>query len=211
MHLTRPVDLTGVESATLLYDVYHDIEQGYDFAYLFVSEDGGETWTALTAENMQGLAAEDDPSESALSERFYTGRSDGWRSERVDLTPYAGKEVLVRLAYLTDLILTFGGLAIDNIAIPEIDFSDDVEQPLDGWQAEGFERVTATIPQRWHLQLITFTDGLPVVEQLTLEDGHKLSRQLSLADSGGEAILIVAASAPMTLEPARYELGIGDR
>jgi hypothetical protein len=37
------------------------------------------------------------------------------------------------------------------------------------------------------------------------------SKSLSLAESNGEAILIVAASAPMTLEQAQYKLMIADR
>ena len=62
---------------------------------------------------------------------------------------------MIRFAYVTDPILTKGGIGIDNIAIPEIGLYDDVESSLEGWTAEGFERVTATIPQQWHLILIT--------------------------------------------------------
>lgn len=211
MTLTRDVDLTGISSATLEYNIYHDIETGYDFAYLFVSEDGGQTWQPLTAANMQGLGPEDDPSDSALADRFYTGRSDGWRRETVDLTPYTGRLIQLRFVYLTDLILTFGGIALDNIAIPEVGFFDDAETLAPGWTAEGFERVTATIPQQWHLQLVTFPDGDPVVQPLALSAEQTLSLSIALDDSGRQAILIVAASAPMTLEQAHYHLEIIDR
>lgn len=208
MKLTREVDLSEVESATLNYSVYHDIEAGYDFAYLFVSEDEGQTWQPLVAENMQESA--DDPSNSALTERFYTGRSDYWREESVDLTPYSGKNILIRFAYVTDLILTHGGLAIDNIAIPEIGFYDDAESVVDGWVAEGFERATATIPQEWYLQLITFPDGVPTIEHIELMVDNTATGSISLAESDGEAILIVSATAPMTLERAQYMLEISE-
>ncbi|MCI0393609.1 MAG: immune inhibitor A [Chloroflexi bacterium] len=208
MRLTRSVDLTGVEEATFYYDVYHDIEAGYDFAYLFVSQDGGQTWQSLTAEHMQGLQPADDPSDSALAERFYTGRSQQWQSEIVDLTPFAGQVIQLRFVYVTDPILTFGGLAVDNLAIPEIGFYDDAEQPVEGWLAEGFARVATAVPQQWHLTLITFPNGEPVIAQESVPGGQSFTRPLSLADSEGEAILIVAASAPMTLELGHYRLEI---
>lgn len=208
MQLTREIDLREVSSATLQYDIYHDIEVGYDFGYLFVSADNGQTWQPLIAPNMQGLQPEDDPSDSALAERFYTGRSAGWQTETIDLTPYAGQRVLLRFAYVTDPILTFGGLALDNITVPEIGFFDDAESLDAGWVAEGFDRVTGEIPQQWHLQLITFTNGVPSVETLALNERYSTQSSVSLRDSGGQAILIVAATAPMTLEQAHYRLTV---
>lgn len=206
--LTRAFDLTDVSAATLQYSVYHDIEYGYDYAYLFVSTNDGLSWEPLTAGNMQGLSETDNPSGLALADRFYTGRSEGWQQETVDLSPYAGQNIQIRFAYLTDPILTFGGLAVDNIAIPEIGFYDDAETLADGWVAEGFDRVTAAIPQEWHLQLITQANGTYTVESLPLVEGQTINHTVSLDNSNGEAILIVAASAPMTLELAHYQLSV---
>jgi hypothetical protein len=206
VNLTRDVDLTGVATATLNYNVYHDIEPGYDFAYLFISDDDGQSWHSLAAANMQG--ENEDPSNSALTEHFYTGRSELWREESVDLTPYAGQNIALRFVYITDLIKTYGGIAFDNIAIPEIGFYDDAETLAEGWSAEGFERVTATIPQQWHLQLITFVDNQPVIETLELAADQTTSIPVSLAGDDGQAILIIAAHAPMTLEQANYRLDI---
>ena len=88
--LTRALDLREVESATLLYDVYVDLETGYDFAYVAVSEDDGRSWTPLVGAAMQGLDAVDNPAGSALAERFYTGRAQQWQRETIDLSPFAG-------------------------------------------------------------------------------------------------------------------------
>jgi immune inhibitor A len=210
MRLTRPIDLRQVQQATLEYSVYHDIELGYDFGYLFVSTDGGHSWQSLAGDQMQGRSAEDNPSGKAMSDRFYTGRSERWLQERIDLTRFAGQEILLRFAYITDPILTFGGLALDNIAIPEIGFYDDAETLTGGWLAEGFDRVTAYVPQQWHLQLITFSGGIPQVTRLALAADQTVVYELSLAESGREAILVVAASAPMTLERAHYRLEFDD-
>ncbi|MDT8305151.1 MAG: immune inhibitor A [Anaerolineae bacterium] len=204
--LTRNVDLSEVASATLTYEVYHDIETGYDFAYVAVSADGGQTWQGLTGEQMQGLAPEDDPAGRAFAPRFYTGKSEGWVHEQMDLTPYAGQEILLRFSYVTDPILTFGGLALDNIAIPEIGLVDDAEGDNAGWRPEGFSQVTATLPQPWHLQLITFPAGVPQVMSLPVSAEGSAATAVNLNESASSPVLIISASAPLTPQPAHYQL-----
>lgn len=206
--LTRAVDLRGVASATLQYQVYTDIERGYDFAYVSVSADGGHTWQGLAAGGMQGLDPADDPSGSALTQRFYTGRDRRWRADSVDLTPYAGQEIQLRFEYVTDLVLTYGGLAIDDVAIPEIGFVDDAETLEPGWLAEGFVRAPAEIPQRWNLQLITFEDGTPAVTTLELPEDGALTTTLTTRAGDRRPILVVAALSPQTLQPATYMLAV---
>ncbi|MBM3944897.1 MAG: hypothetical protein FJ317_05320, partial [SAR202 cluster bacterium] len=95
--LTRAFDLRGLEAATLDYWVWHDIEDGWDYAYVTISGDEGETWDILdgvhtTARNPVGNAF--GPG--------YTGQSAEWVNERIDLSAYAGKQVLVRFEYVTD-------------------------------------------------------------------------------------------------------------
>jgi len=206
MRLTRALDLSAVVTATLNYSVYHDIEYGYDFAYVSISEDGGETWQGLKAEQMQGLVEADNPAGKALTERFYTGQSEGWLHETIDLTPYAGEEILIRFSYVTDPLVTFGGLALDNVSVPQIGLYDSAEVAEGGWTADGFVRTTPTLPQRWHLQLITFSGDSPTVQSLEVDEAQSASHTMDLSESGGEAILIVAASAPQTLEAAPYRL-----
>ncbi len=203
--LTRSFDLRDVESATLEYAVYADIEEGYDFAYLSASTDGGQTWQPLEAEGMQGDAVVDDPSGSAMADRFYTGRSDAWIEERIDLTPYAGGEVAIRFEYITDPVLTYDGLALDNIAVPEIDFFDDAESDGGGWTVEGFVRAPGVLAQTWHLILVTSGSDGPEVQFLDVGADGRLTETLRW-DSAEPAMLIVAASAPRTLTPAAYEL-----
>lgn len=207
--LTRPVDLRGVEEATLQYAVYADIERGYDFAYVAVSEDNGRTWQGLTAGNMQGLDPEDNPAHTALSERFYTGRTRAWKQESIDLTPYTGQQIQLRFEYVTDPVLTYGGLALDNIAIPEVGFYDDAETAVDGWVAEGFTRATAYLPQPWHLQVVTFAGGQPFVETLPLASDQTITFLVD-EENAGRTILIVAATAPLTLQPAHYKLAFSN-
>jgi hypothetical protein len=209
--LTRVIDLRDVEEATLQYSVYADIEQGYDFAYVSISADGGETWRPLVGERMQGLEEIDDPANAAYADRFYTGRARPgrtrqWVDEMIDLSDHAGQEILLRFEYVTDPILTFGGLALDNVAIPEIGFYDDAETAAAGWTAEGFTRATAYLPQQWRLLLVTFEQDMPVVTELEPAADGMLSYTLNASDNVQRPILIVAAASPMTLELAHYRL-----
>lgn len=211
--LTRLLDLREVDQATLSYSVYADIEQGYDFAYVSASTDGGETWQPLTAEGMQGLDPADDPANTAYAGRFYTGRHGRWIDEQIDLTPYAGREILLRFEYVTDPILTYGGFVLDDIAVPEIGFSDDAESDTQGWEAEGFVRAAGEVAQGWRLRLITFDDegGRLSVSDLPLTDGRTAEFTSSASPTGERPILIVAALAPETLQPASYQLSIAQK
>ncbi len=214
--LTRAIDLRGVDAqrgdeAMLTYRVFADIERGYDFAYVSVSTDGGERWQALTAGHMQGLSPDDDPSGSALTERFYTGRTRAWVDEVIDLTPFAGQEILLRFEVVTDLILSYTGLALDDIAIPAIGFADDAETLDAGWLAEGFVRATATLPQTWPLQLVTFDrDEQPTVQALPVGADGRVQFVLEATPGARRPLLIVAATAPDTLQPASYTLRVGE-
>ena len=205
--LTRTIDLRHVTEATLEYEVFVDLEAGYDFAYVAVSVDDGQTWQPLEAGGMQGLQPEDDPSDSALAPRFYTGRSGTWDSESVDLSAFAGQEILLRFEYVTDPILTFAGFALDDIAINEIGFFDGGETLDEGWIAEGFTRVTSRLPQQWPLQLVTFdSDGQPTVERLNADEDGRLRHVVQAIPGTRRPLLIVAAIAPETLELAPYSL-----
>lgn len=210
--LTRTVDLRDVETATLTYQVYTDIEYGYDFAYASVSTDAGLTWQGLEANGMQGLLPEDDPSDKALTERFYTGREGQWKSDSVDLSPYAGQEILLRFEYVTDPIQTYGGFALDDIAIGAIGFADDAESLDEGWTAEGFTRATTQLPQTWWLQLITFdSDGRPSVERIAVPEEGRYQHTYTALPGQRRPILVVAALAPETLQSAGYSLDISSR
>ena len=210
--LTRAVDLRGLDAATLTYRIFADIELGYDFAYVSASTDGGQVWQPLVAEQMQGLDPADDPSDSALAERFYSGRTQAWLDETIDLTPFAGQEILLRFEYVTDPILTYSGLALDDLAIQAVGFSDDAETLDAGWTAEGFVRATATLPQSWHLQLVTFDENeQPIVQVLPIAADGRAQFAVDVAAGGRRPLLIVAATAPDTLETATYSLIIANR
>jgi hypothetical protein len=148
--LTRELDLTGVAEATLTFDTWFDIEHWFDYGYVDVSTDDGQTWQALDGRR----TTNDDPLDVAYGPG-YIGNTDGWVQERIDLSAYVGSEIQIRFEYITDTALQQSGFAIDNIAVPEIGFLDDAESDIGGWHREGFRLLDARLDQTFEIRLIT--------------------------------------------------------
>ena len=171
--LTREFDLTNLSEATLEFMVWFDIEEGWDYAYVEASSDGGETWTILEGDH----TTDENPVGNSYG-HSYTGPSNGWLKERVDLTPFAGSRVLIRFEYITDAAVYENGLVIDDIAVPEIDFLDDAESDEE-WNALGFERIDNVVPVDYVVLVIERRrDGTDTVRRMEIDqDGRgKTSR-----------------------------------
>ena len=199
--LTLGLDLTGVDTATLRFSTWYDIEDHYDYAYVAVSTDGGLSWTTLPGRHTTA----DNPNGNSYGHGF-TGRSSRngnaeWLREEMDLTPYAGKHALLRFEYITDDTYNGDGFAVDDIEIPELGFRDGAEEP-GYWLGEGFVRSDNEVPQRYAVRLIR--EGAKVaVEEISLD-----SRQIAVvrlprtAGSEERLTLVVAAMAPLTTKRA---------
>jgi hypothetical protein len=200
MRLTRAFDLTPVSQATLQFWTWYDIEDRWDYGYVMASSDDGATWQIL-----RGPSTTDANPHGNSYGWGYTGRSSGgptWIEEQIDLSAFSGKRILIRFEYITDDALNLPGWAIDDIAIPELGYQDDVGNDDGGWLAEGFVRTNNTVPQGYMVQLITFGPET-TVQRLPLREDQSASWRLSLADAD-HAVLLVSALAPVTTEPAGY-------
>ncbi len=206
--LTRAFDLQDLQQATLEAWMWYDLEADYDYAYVEVSADGGQTWDILSNDNTTNA----NPNGSSYGPAF-TGKSGGgdqalWTQETFDLTPYGGQSVLVRFEVVTDEAVNHPGLSLDDIAIPELGYRTDVEMGTDGWAAVGWARVTDAVPQRFLVQIITLSDQTRV-ERLELDDRMQGSFSLAAPEQGtGRAVLAISALAPATTEPAAYSYQI---
>ena len=202
--LTLTADLSEVETATLEYAAFFKLSRSFDFAYVVISTDGGQTWQGLVTEDMLGQDLDDDPNEFALVDRFYSANSPGgsWLEQSIDLTDYVGQEVLIR--FESDAGNRATGFAIDNIAIPEIGFYDDVESEVAGWTTESWVRAPAYLPQTWELILVTFVDGVPTVTPVMVSADGSANFDVTGLAEGQQAYLIVAATVPHSLVPASY-------
>lgn len=203
MTLTREVDLTNVSQATLRASLWYAIEDGWDFAYLSVSTDGGATWLPQEGRHTRMPA----PGEGMLGPG-YTGLSGGgsepaWIEESCSLDTFAGQKILIRFEYITDDGVNGDGLWIRRVEIPELGWRDDAES-TEGWQAEGFVQVENAVPQRF---LVTAVLHGPETRVLPLEVGADGRAEAHLNAPHG-ATLIVSSAARHTRQAAPYQLRV---
>lgn len=155
MTLTHTFDFSHLSGPiTLNYETWYDLEKDYDYVFLEASPDGGTTWQILTTPS--GTA--DNPSGNSYGWGYNAlsggGSTSQWIQEAVDLSQFAGKQVLLRFEYVTDAAVNGEGFMIDDISIPQANYSEDFESGDGGWQAAGFARVENVLPQTFRLALI---------------------------------------------------------
>ena len=201
--LTRELDLTGLDEATLKFMVWYEIEEGWDYAYVEASDDDGRTWYILEGQH----TTTENPSGNAYGPG-YTGSSEGWLQESIDLTPFAGGPVLLRFEYVTDDAVYLDGLLIDDLSIPELDLNLGSEDSA-AWNADGFNLAGNPLPQHFIVQIIqTAPDGSLQVSRLELDSRNHAEMSLS---GGDGTIVVVSPITPDTRHSAGYTLEFRER
>lgn len=201
--LTRAFDLGDLSRATFKFWAWYDIEANWDYAYLTLSTDNGQTWQILPATT----TTEANPVGNAYGPGFtgVSGTSPQWLEETADLTPYVGQEVLLRFEYITDDAVNLPGFAIDDISIPELGYFDDAEAD-GGWVSEGFIRPDNVLLQHFIVQIIEFgPQGQVTVRRMPLD--LKNRGDYVMQGFGQEiqrAVLVISARSPVTTNPASY-------
>jgi immune inhibitor A len=205
MSLTRSFDFSQHSGPlTLSYRTWYDIEQDYDYLYLLASVDG-ETWQIMETPS----GRDENPSGNSYG-WAYNGRSTNgtdWIQEQVDLSAFAGQEVLIRFEYITDAAVNGEGFLLDDVEIPELGYFTDFEADDGGWEADGFVRIQNMLPQVFQLALIkvgsettveTFVTGPEAAIEIPFEIGGDVR----------EVIIAVSGATRFTREPAAYRFGI---
>lgn len=194
--LTQTFDLSEVDDATLKYWVWGETGDFPGYLHVLASTDGVQ-WEPIEGVNMQ--------SSNRFSEApgpHHAGRLDGWQADFISLSDYAGDEVQIRFEYVTNNAVTGPGFVIDDISIPELEWSDDVEGESEDWEVDGFLRTQQYVDQNWALVVIHKGDT-PTVEIIPVEAGEA-STQIEIGDDG--AVILVGAMAPFTQVDAGYQL-----
>lgn len=207
MTLTRAFDFTNVSGPiTLSYQTWYDIELDWDYVYLLASTNNGDDWTFLRTPS----GTDTDPTGNSYG-WGYTGDSGGgfdvseaeWIQESVDLSEYAGQQVLVRFEYITDAAVNGEGLLVDDIAIEEIGYFEDFESGDGGWEALGFARVQNVLPQHFRLALISHGSET-TVQIIDVPDGNALDIPLEIGGDVDGVTLVVMGATRFTRQTATY-------
>jgi len=216
--LTRAFDLSGVDTATLSFYTWYDIEDDWDYGYVMASADGGETWTPLPTENTVDTNPNGNSFGWALTgcsgDPTSTEPGDPcnaqWIEQTADLTAFTGnQEVLLRFQYITDDAVNYPGFFVDDVSIPEIDYFDDMESGAEGWVSEGWILSDNILRQGWLLQLIELQDGQdPIITRIPVDENGVAQWTVENLGRRKNAILAISGLAPVTTEKALYEYTI---
>ena len=141
--LTREVSLAAGAPASLTFSMNYAIEDcECDYAYVEVNDGSG--WNAIPGTQTR-------PAEHNGITGFSTavaGNVGGWVPATFDLSSYAGKTVQLRFRYATDAAFTELGFFVDDIKVVSngVTLVDSgAEAGLEGWAADGFSSVGATV------------------------------------------------------------------
>jgi len=140
----------------------------------------------------------------------YNAESGGgpkWIQEKVDLSEFAGKEVQIRFEYVTDAAVNGEGFMLDDIAIPETGYFSDFESDAGGWHSDGFARIRNSLPQYFHLALIT-KGRQTTVQKFELPANNSLAIPIQIGNDVRELVLVVTGTTRFTHQKASYTLSI---
>ena len=148
-NITRDISVPAGAGPTRFW-MWNDyvLEEDWDFGFVEVSTDGGTTWDEQVVRTEEGDEEVSTPADypdpfgrmADYGGKKYglTGSSDGWRHDYVDLTPFAGQAIKLRLRYATDAAFQERGWFADDFSLTNgatTVWSDDVENGDNGWTA----------------------------------------------------------------------------
>ena len=199
-------------SPTLTFDALWDTEPGWDYGYVQVSTDGGQTWQSLSTGDTT-MAHDGGAIPTVVSNLpGFSGDSGGWQSETADLSAFAGQNVLLAFRYITDSGVNESGFWVRNIAVDGNAVPSDT---LTGW--ESASQANPTPVEGWTVQLVAYgPDGSPAwVHRLALDGSfHGSLSGTALTDAIGSSANTVAAivmyddSTESLAQEARYSLTV---
>ncbi len=207
--LERQVDLSGAAEAWLDLRLWYELEENWDYAYYTASVDGGATWRTLDSRR----TTEADPNGNNLGEGL-TGDSNGWVMDRVDLSPFAGSDVILSLDVITDDAVSLAGVAAEDlrIVIDGVDQETGSKSATAGWTPVGWLEIDPRLPQVWGLQLIVDQgQGEPIrVERVEVSHNGFATIEATEVPPDATLTVVISGLTPATRNVASYQVKVID-
>jgi hypothetical protein len=206
MLLTRVFDLTDVSGpVNLSFQTWYDIEEDWDYVFLLASEDDGATWEIIRTPS----GTDSNPNGNSFG-WGYTSEPEGsgWIEETVDLSDYAGREILLRFEYVTDAAVNGEGMMIDDLSIPAIGYFTDFEADDGGWDSEGWVRIKNVLPQTFELAWISLEDET-TVEYIPIGVNNTAQIPVDISEDGS-GVLVILPTTRFTRQPATYSFSFSE-
>ncbi len=208
--LTRSFDLTSSTAPlTLNYWTWFDIENGWDYVYLEASTDG-VNWQILQTPSGTSYNPQGNSYGWGYTGSSGEGHRPTWIKETVDLSQFAGKQLMLRFEYITDSNVTGEGFLLDELTITEIGYSTDFEKDDGGWQAEGWARIENVLPQNFELALISVGDTT-TVQYITLNPDVSADIPFTIGKGVDNVVLVVTGTTRFTRQLAPYRFSVTTR
>ncbi|MEV4318802.1 hypothetical protein [Actinocrispum sp. NPDC049592] len=173
------------DTPTLRFLAKYGAEEGFDYAYVTVSTDGGATYKVI-----KGDKTVDGPLGPALN-----GKTNGFEPRSYDLSAYAGEKVLLGLQYVSDGGVNEGGLFVDDVTIGGTTISD-------GTNVTAFKSPTQIKPlsvNNWNLRLAGLDEKNSIALQIQFNGKPSVKLggvQLALLSAFPKVVAMVAYDEP---------------
>lgn len=109
-NMTTTFPMIVEQESELTFWTWYDIENHWDYAYLEISSDGGDTFISIPG----NITTNSNPNGMNLGNGI-TGSSGSWLQGVFDLSGFAGETLLVRFRYVTDGFISREGFYADDI------------------------------------------------------------------------------------------------
>ena len=120
INLLNDISLSGYSYAEINFNAKWNIESGYDYVQIEISNDGGASWEPQCGKyTRKGLETQED----ALNEPLYDGNQDEWVNESILLTDYIDQEISIRFKLKSDGGLRRDGFYYDDFKIKALSSS----------------------------------------------------------------------------------------
>ena len=128
LSIETTLDLNGLTTAELSFRTSYEIEPLWDYGFVQIFLEEGESWISLANEYTTMEHVEDAYPAIIDTLPGLTGDSEGWIEMSFDLTPYVGQIVDICFRYMTDWGYEDPGWWIDDIALNGVilDNADDL-------------------------------------------------------------------------------------
>ncbi|MFX1433288.1 MAG: hypothetical protein ACFFDL_01535 [Promethearchaeota archaeon] len=158
--------------ATLEFMTFYEIELDWDYGYVEVYDYDTDEYTTLEAPGITVSTdpfSQDNPNVPAGREpkdylaagkwHAFTGASGGWIPVSMDLSPFAGHQIELHFRLWQDGAFTLQNMYVDDIAIPELGFSDDVESGEGDWETDGWYITDGIWDNDYEMTILTVRYG----------------------------------------------------
>lgn len=113
--LAETISLTNASVAVLNFYARWNLEAGFDYVQVSISNNNGSTWVPL-----QGRYTKVGTANQSYGQPVYDDRSS-WVREEINISQYTDENILLKFTLRSDNGLTFDGYYFDDVSIAMID------------------------------------------------------------------------------------------